>query len=153
LLGDPLPSGAIARLGTTRLHLGNRVLALVVSPDSRTIAAACAYRGVYLLEAGTGKKLHWLRQKGKDRLSVERSYEPFEQKIHIYEALTGKLRTTLEGHKEQVYALAFSPDGRWLVSGSKDSTVLVWDLTPRASANSEAGSRRRLTRLGSCYEP
>jgi WD40 repeat protein len=48
--------------------------------------------------------------------------------IGLYEAATGKLRRVLTGHEAEVLALAFTPDGRYLVSGSTDSTVLVWDL-------------------------
>src|SRR5262245_5407947 len=33
---------------------------------------------------------------------------------------------TLEGHAEAVHALAFSPDGELLASGSKDGRVLLW---------------------------
>jgi WD40 repeat protein len=33
-----------------------------------------------------------------------------------------------------VSSLAFSPDGRRLVSGSRDSTVKVWDVTPLSEA-------------------
>lgn len=33
----------------------------------------------------------------------------------------------LEGHKSAVYALAFSPDGRWTASGDKGGSVLLWD--------------------------
>ncbi len=35
------------------------------------------------------------------------------------------------GHQSWVYALAFTPDGRHLVSGSYDSTVRVWDVASR----------------------
>ncbi|KZP17833.1 WD40 repeat-like protein [Athelia psychrophila] len=34
---------------------------------------------------------------------------------------------TLEGHKGGVYAVAYSPDGTHIVSGSADNTIRIWD--------------------------
>ncbi|KAF9059437.1 WD40-repeat-containing domain protein [Rhodocollybia butyracea] len=42
--------------------------------------------------------------------------------------------TQLEGHTEAVRALGFSQDGKWIVSGSNDTTVRVWDLDTRSLA-------------------
>ena len=36
---------------------------------------------------------------------------------------------TLTGHKEKVNSVAFSPDGRLLVSGSEDGTLKIWDVS------------------------
>ncbi|KAJ2643375.1 general transcription repressor [Coemansia sp. RSA 1287] len=40
-------------------------------------------------------------------------------------------RSTLVGHKDFVLSVAYSPDGNWFVSGSKDRGVQFWD--PRTS--------------------
>jgi WD40 repeat protein/tRNA A-37 threonylcarbamoyl transferase component Bud32 len=36
---------------------------------------------------------------------------------------------TLEGHTDQVWSVAFSPDGQRLASGSREGSVKVWDAT------------------------
>src|SRR5713226_2145591 len=38
----------------------------------------------------------------------------------------------LEGHTESCYCVAFSPDGGRLVSGSKDHTVRLWNVSTGA---------------------
>ncbi|MDA2913255.1 WD40 repeat domain-containing serine/threonine-protein kinase [Acidobacteriia bacterium AH_259_A11_L15] len=38
------------------------------------------------------------------------------------------LTRTLTDHTDTVYAVVFSPDGRWLASGSGDNSVKLWDV-------------------------
>jgi len=41
---------------------------------------------------------------------------------------TGRALPTLKGHSAAVYGVAVLPDGKRVVSASKDNTLKVWDL-------------------------
>jgi hypothetical protein len=53
--------------------------------------------------------------------------------VRVWNARTREAEHVLAGHEGEVTALAFTPDGRFLLSSSRDHTVRVWDLRPGAS--------------------
>jgi WD40 repeat protein len=49
--------------------------------------------------------------------------------VRVWDVAAWTERAVLRGHEGPVNALAFSADGRLLLTGSDDATALVWDLT------------------------
>ncbi|HYT88235.1 MAG TPA: hypothetical protein VEL76_05915 [Gemmataceae bacterium] len=49
--------------------------------------------------------------------------------IVLFETASGQPRLRLAGHLQEVTAVAFTPDGKTLLSSSSDGTVLIWDIT------------------------
>ena len=48
--------------------------------------------------------------------------------VHLWDANTGSHLRTLNGHRDRVNSLSFSPDGATLASGSYDDTARLWDV-------------------------
>jgi WD40 repeat protein len=53
--------------------------------------------------------------------------------VKIWDAVSGKHLLDLEGHLGGVLALAFSPDGKRLLTGGWDKTATVWDMQTGAA--------------------
>jgi WD40 repeat protein len=112
LYGDPLPAGALARLGTVRLRHPGRVFALAFSPDGKTLAV---FNGEHSGYRGLG----W---GGKSRGA-----------IHIWDTTTGKRIRQLSDSQQGVPALGFAADGKLL--WTRGTGVKVFDPATSKEAN------------------
>ncbi|KAL9461315.1 hypothetical protein AB3S75_004336 [Citrus x aurantiifolia] len=52
----------------------------------------------------------------------------FDSTVKLWDVELGKLLYSLNGHREPVYSLAFSPNGEYLASGSLDKSMHIWSL-------------------------
>ena len=50
-----------------------------------------------------------------------------DKTVKLWEAASGKLLRTLEGHANRVLSVAWDPSGERLASGSDDQTVKLWE--------------------------
>src|SRR5262249_37761626 len=57
LHGDPLPPGAVARLGTVRFRAGTGVSGVAFSPDGKLLAVGTGDGSLVLTEVSTGRQL------------------------------------------------------------------------------------------------
>jgi WD40 repeat protein len=131
-LGDPLPPGAVGRLGSARLH-DFHVHSLAFSPDGKTLASGGGTRGLCLWEFPSGKRLHSLEQSGRFGLvafAPDGKYLAYtaQGEVRVYRPSTGKIDQFFT--RQAVCSLAVSPDGKTVAAGEGGGGVRLWSVTP-----------------------
>ena len=104
------PDGTAARqwrCSTTRCGCGRRVVADWCAPWRATRIGSGAWRG---------RPMAQQLASGAD-----------DSTVRLWEARSGQLVRTLEGHTDSVRSVAWAPDGQQLASGADDGTVRLWE--------------------------
>ena len=135
---------------------------MVFSPDGKFLTIAGTQGDIDLWDSATGQHVRNLTQ-AMEWITCLPAYAPDGRtlalalglrdgshcRIRLLEVATGKLRHEFPGHPGFINALVFSPDGRFLASASKDTTILLWDVAGR-SKGGEWAVGPRISASGRC---
>jgi RNA polymerase sigma factor (sigma-70 family) len=137
--GDPLPPGAVARLGTIRLrHTAGRALAF--SKDGKHLISCGRDGEVRVWDAATGELVQRTRLAGKAREYIDYggiSVAPDGATAATWDGKTAYLYDTATGRERgrllsSAPVLAFSPDGKKIAVQAQDKDkngpVQLWDI-------------------------
>jgi WD40 repeat protein len=129
----------IARDLSVRAHVPGPGLPIAFSPDGR-MALGCEGHTVEILDVAANRSLVTLRGHSDDIYTV--AFSPHDggrwiatagadSTVRLWDSRAGgRPVRTFRGHTGLVTSLAFTPDGQRLISGSRDHTVKVWDVSP-----------------------
>ena len=139
-----LPDGAMARLGKGEIT-GN----IAFSPDGNRLAVASSI-GIWIYDVRPGKEKELELLTGHTGEVTFITFSPdgktlasaigheaemipphigVEIDIKLWNIDTGEVTATFRGHAKDITSLAFSSDGKTLVSSGKDRKVLLWDIS------------------------
>jgi RNA polymerase sigma factor (sigma-70 family) len=136
---------------------GPQSYTVAISPDDRLIAYGSQGKYLALMELATGREIACFTDLSDGPCPMVFSPDGRmlawggwkDSPVRLMETATGKERRRLLGHKGRVVSLAYSADGKILVSGSNDATALVWDLAGRQQAG--ASTPLSAQQLSACW--
>ncbi|HEY7155306.1 MAG TPA: sigma-70 family RNA polymerase sigma factor [Gemmataceae bacterium] len=151
--GDPLPPGAMKRLGTIRLRHGGHVKSVAFAPDGKTVVSGSFDGWAFQWDVQTGRRLRAFRGGHVESLALDPEgkrlalADGLDGAMKLYELATGRELAQCPGHRAGTRVVTFSPDGKRLASCGKDKRIRVWDAATLREVRSWQAGRDEVYRL------
>jgi RNA polymerase sigma factor (sigma-70 family) len=154
LHGDPLPPGALARLGTVRFRVGDGIHSAALSPDGKTLAVVRS-SGEVILWGASGKPLPVTGPLALPAGGIAFSPDGRRlvtacpgNKVKLWEAASGKVVWSAGGQPlGLIAAVAFSPDGKRVASIGQGVPLHVRDAATGKELWTVTGNQQIPTRF------
>lgn len=127
-------AGSGREIRTLKDHI-DAVYALAFTPDGKRLVSASADRGVKVWDVASGERLYTLSEPtdGLNTLAIDPAGKRvaaggLDRTIRVWSLgdKSGTLENSLIAHEDAILQLAWSPDGKYLVSSSADKEVKVF---------------------------
>ncbi|MCE9565935.1 MAG: WD40 repeat domain-containing protein [Planctomycetes bacterium] len=109
----------------------NGVRGLAVCPGKRLVAWTTGHRKVCVWDSMKARPIDFPQPKECPAIALSPDGKlmaaAVDYSVRVYGIEKRQQRVELKGHKGQVSAVAFSPDGETIATGSWDETVKLWD--------------------------
>jgi RNA polymerase sigma factor (sigma-70 family) len=143
--GDPLPPGAIARLGTVRLRHQDMVRSMVFSRDGKSAIVSDTHGNIVVWDVATGREVRRI-QRGPALSSDNTLALSADGKtlagggsgpggkvcLFLWDVETGKLLSQHELEtSDGVQHLLFTPDDKTLIVSHFSNIIHVWDIASK----------------------
>jgi RNA polymerase sigma factor (sigma-70 family) len=153
--GDPLPAGAVTRLGTLRFRTAHTVSRLAFAADGNTLLGAGWDNIARVWDRSTGKERRKVvfREDWRNSFAVSPDGKLLatggrdkDRKLRLWDAGTGKLLFESAAQEGRIEVLEFSPDGKTLAAAG-NKAIHLWDVAARMGTRQLAVGQDRLGAL------
>lgn len=129
------PAEAIVRSEATRAHFsGDGTILVSAHDDGTTIIWDTTTRKersrLHLMQRSLSSRMEL--SKDGCLLAVTHGFQDYENIISLWDVTTGHEIGTFNGHKQGIWSLAFSPDGKTLASSGSERNIRLWNIATRS---------------------